>query len=93
MPGMNGLELKQRLDERNGSFPVIMISTRTEPDLEEKAISNGAICFLRKPFEVDVLVALHRESFEKLNSNSTTRALSVATVCVAKQSSAGLSGW
>jgi FixJ family two-component response regulator len=56
MPKMSGFELKQRLNERNGSFPVIMISARTEPDLQEKAMSSGAICFLRKPFEVDVLV-------------------------------------
>lgn len=56
MAGMNGFELKERLDERNGSFPVIMITARAEPDLEGKAISCGAICFLRKPFEVEVLV-------------------------------------
>jgi FixJ family two-component response regulator len=56
MPGMSGFELKERLDERNDSFPVIMITAHTEPDLEEKAISSGAIGFLRKPFEVEMLV-------------------------------------
>ena len=56
MPGMSGFELKERLDERSESIPVIMITARTEPDLEEKAISCGAIGFLRKPFEVEVLV-------------------------------------
>lgn len=56
MPGMSGFELKERLDDRSGSFPVIMITAHTEPGVEEKAISCGAICFLRKPFEVDVLV-------------------------------------
>lgn len=56
MPGMSGFELMERLDERSGSLPVIMITARTEPDLEKKAISSGAICFLRKPFEAEVLV-------------------------------------
>lgn len=56
MPGMSGFELKERLDVLNGSMPVIMITARTEADLEEKAISIGAICLLRKPFEGETLV-------------------------------------
>ena len=56
MPGMSGFELKERLDQRNGSPPVIMITALTEPDIEEQAISSGAIGFLRKPFDVQVLV-------------------------------------
>ncbi|WP_375786998.1 response regulator transcription factor [Bradyrhizobium sp. Pha-3] len=56
MPGMSGFELKELLVERNDPLPVIMITARTEPDLQEKAISRGAIGFLRKPFEVDTLV-------------------------------------
>jgi FixJ family two-component response regulator len=55
MPGMNGFELKERLDESSDSFPVIMITARTEPDLEEKANSCDALCFLRKPFEVEAV--------------------------------------
>jgi FixJ family two-component response regulator len=56
MPGMNGFELKQQLDQRHGKLPVIMITARSEPGLEEKAISSGAACFLRKPFEPEALV-------------------------------------
>ena len=55
MPGMNGFELKQRLDERH-TLPVIMITARSEPDLREKAMSSGAACFLRKPFDTETLV-------------------------------------
>src|SRR5262245_52521143 len=58
MPGMSGFQLKELLDACADSMPVIMITARTDADLEEKAISNGAIGFLRKPFEVDVLVGL-----------------------------------
>ena len=56
MPGMNGFELKQELSLRFSSVPVIMITARSEPDLEEKAMSHGATCFLRKPIEADTLV-------------------------------------
>ena len=56
MPGMTGFELKLRLDELHGTLPVIMITARPEPDLREKAMSIGAACFLRKPFDTETLV-------------------------------------
>ena len=56
MPGMTGFELKLRLDELHGTLPVIMITARPEPDLREKAMSSGAACFLRKPFDTETLV-------------------------------------
>ena len=56
MPGMSGFELQERLQRRNESLPVIMITARTEPDLERRAISNGAIGLLRKPLDVEMLV-------------------------------------
>ena len=56
MPGMNGFELKQHLASRASAMPVIMITARTEPDLESKAAAVGAVCLLRKPFATDALV-------------------------------------
>jgi len=56
MPGMSGFELKRQLDDRHGALPVIMITARSEPDLRERAISSGAACFLRKPFDTETLV-------------------------------------
>ncbi|OKO76044.1 response regulator [Bradyrhizobium sp. AS23.2] len=56
MPGMSGFELKRQLDERHGGAPVIMITARSEPGLKEKAMTSGAWCFLRKPFETETLV-------------------------------------
>src|SRR2546428_3334721 len=57
MPGMNGFELKRELTPRHGSLPVIMITARAEPGIEEKAMSSGASCFLRKPFDAETLVS------------------------------------
>ena len=56
MPGMSGFELQERLQKRKCSLPVIMITARTESDLETKALSGGAIGFLRKPLDVEMLV-------------------------------------
>jgi len=56
MPGMNGFELKRELSMRHRSLPVIMITARVDPGIEEKAMSSGASCFLRKPFEAQTLV-------------------------------------
>lgn len=56
MPGMSGIELKQHLDACRCRLPVIMITARTEPGLEEKALASGASCFLRKPFEAAALI-------------------------------------
>jgi FixJ family two-component response regulator len=55
MPGMNGFELKRELSARHDSLPLIMITARAEPGIEEKAMSSGATCFLRKPFEAEML--------------------------------------
>jgi len=55
MPGMSGFDLKHELSSRHDSLQVIMITARAEPDIEEKAMSSGATCFLRKPFEAETL--------------------------------------
>ncbi len=57
MPGMSGIELKQHLAERGCKLPVIMITARPDPSLEEKALAVGASAFLRKPFEASVLIS------------------------------------
>lgn len=57
MPGLSGIELTERLRAEGHAVPVIMISARSDPGLEQKALASGAHCFLRKPFEMDALIA------------------------------------
>ena len=57
MPGMSGIELKLHLAARKCALPVIMITGRPDPGLEEKAVAAGAAAFLRKPFEAGVLIS------------------------------------
>jgi FixJ family two-component response regulator len=56
MPGMSGLDLKQLLTKLGSTVPVIMITARTESDLEARAVASGAVCLLRKPFEISALL-------------------------------------
>jgi FixJ family two-component response regulator len=56
MPGMSGLDLKRLLAALDSGVPVIMITGRTESDLEARAAASGAVCLLRKPFETAALL-------------------------------------
>jgi len=56
MPGISGIEMTERLRAMGYSAPVIMITARAEPRLEQQALACGAMCVLRKPFEADALV-------------------------------------
>jgi FixJ family two-component response regulator len=56
MPGLSGIELKQRLNANACSVPVIMISARLEDRLQSAALEAGAFCVLRKPFKAHALL-------------------------------------
>jgi FixJ family two-component response regulator len=56
MPGLTGLELKQRLDAERCQVPVIMITARVDRSLPALALDSGAFCFLRKPFKANALI-------------------------------------
>ena len=56
MPGMSGLELMKHLFARGSTTPVVLITARSDTNLEAKALAAGAACLLRKPFEIDDLI-------------------------------------
>ena len=56
MPGMDGFEMKERMDERAMGVSVIFVTARSEPFLHDQAMASGAVCLLRKPFEAQILV-------------------------------------
>ena len=56
LPGMSGFELHRRLAGEPSRMPVVFISARDEPEVENKAAQAGAIAFLRKPFEDDAIL-------------------------------------
>ena len=56
MPGMSGLDLMKRLAARGSTTPVVLITARSDMNLEAKAAAAGAACLLRKPFEINDLI-------------------------------------
>jgi FixJ family two-component response regulator len=56
MPGMNGIELKRRLDAAGVTAPMIMITARTDPALLAQVSAVGAYGPLTKPFEAAKLL-------------------------------------
>jgi FixJ family two-component response regulator len=57
MPGMSGLDLMKRLAAQGSRIPVVLITARSDTNLEAKADAAGAICLLRKPFEINELIS------------------------------------
>jgi FixJ family two-component response regulator len=56
MPGMSGLDLMKRLAAGGSTTPVVLITARSDTNLEAKAAAAGAACLLRKPFEINNLI-------------------------------------
>jgi FixJ family two-component response regulator len=56
MPGLNGLELQQALQSRGYSTPVILITAYPNEKHRTRALDNGVIGFLSKPFNEETLI-------------------------------------
>lgn len=69
MPGMSGIELVRKLRERGDSIPVIVITGHGDVPLAVEAMRAGAMDFIEKPFEHDVLLASIRSA---LNAHART---------------------
>lgn len=50
MPGMSGMDLQEKLASMETLLPIIMISGHGEIPMAVKAVQNGAVDFLQKPF-------------------------------------------
>jgi len=56
MQGMQGLEVQRQLNAEHRDVPVVFMSAHGDDDTIQRALLNGAVGFLRKPFEEDVLL-------------------------------------
>jgi two-component system response regulator TtrR len=65
MPGMSGLDLQQYLKSHGVSLPVIFLSGRADIPKAVRAVREGAIDFLEKPFDYKRVVALIEECLER----------------------------
>jgi FixJ family two-component response regulator len=79
LPGLNGLDLQERLTADGVDVPIIFVTAYGNVPMTVRAMKGGAIEFLTKPFRDDVLLdaigqALER-SHSKLNEETEMRAL------------------
>lgn len=57
MPGISGLDLLRRLNALQTGYPVIVITGHGDVPLAVEAMKLGAVEFLEKPFEDEILVS------------------------------------
>jgi len=62
LTGMNGLELQEQIRARDWTIPVILISAYPRSRSIVRAMQNGAISFLEKPLDDDVLWSTIRDA-------------------------------
>ncbi|RLA96892.1 MAG: sigma-54-dependent Fis family transcriptional regulator, partial [Deltaproteobacteria bacterium] len=65
MPGMNGLELLERIKDRNPWITVVMMTAYGVVESAVESIKAGAYDFVVKPFDHEKLVHLLRKALER----------------------------
>jgi two-component system response regulator FixJ len=62
MPGMNGLELQDALNQRSSTMPIIMVSGAADVPMTVRAMEQGATSLLQKPLRANELLAKVHEA-------------------------------
>ncbi len=65
MPGMDGLAMLERVQDRLPQLPVIVMTAYADLDRAVAAFQGGAFEYLPKPFDVDELLAIVRRAIRK----------------------------
>ena len=69
MDGMNGMELQDRLIERNSPLPIAFITGHGDVPLAVDTMKKGALDFIQKPFNEQQLVPLVERMLEQARAN------------------------
>jgi FixJ family two-component response regulator len=65
MPGMSGLELQVKLNERHSILPIIFITGHGDVPMAVEAMQAGAVDFIQKPFRDQDLIDRINRALEK----------------------------
>ncbi len=75
MPGMDGIEVLDKLAELSTDLPVVMISGHGNIDTAVEAIKKGAFDFIEKPLDLNRLLITIRNAMDKSNLVTETKIL------------------
>lgn len=64
MPGMTGLELHHTLVAAGNAIPTILITAYADDKVRARALKEGVVCYLAKPFIPDELLDCIRRALE-----------------------------
>ena len=74
MPGISGMELLRRLGELKVPLPVIVITGHGDVPLAVEAMKFGAVDFLEKPFDDNILLAAVRSALQRQHGDTLQQA-------------------
>jgi len=75
MPGMDGIEVMEKLTALNPDVPVVMISGHGNIDTAVESIKKGAYDFIEKPLDLNRLLITIRNAMDKSNLVNETKIL------------------
>ncbi|MBQ3658265.1 MAG: sigma-54-dependent Fis family transcriptional regulator [Bacteroidales bacterium] len=75
MPKMDGLEVLEKIMEKNREIPVVMISGHGTVDTAVEAIKKGAYDFIEKPLDLNRLLVVIKNATEKKELIAETKVL------------------
>ena len=64
MSGMSGLDLQARLNAEHIRIPIIFMTAHSDERIRMQALRSGAVKFLAKPFDDDVLLETVRSALK-----------------------------
>ena len=72
MPAMSGVELQSLLRIQGNRVPFVFITAVPEESVRARALGDGAICLLTKPFDEDALISCLGRAVERHRSGAGT---------------------
>ena len=65
LPDLNGLELQERIAAERSDMPIIFLTGNADIQMTVKAMKRGALEFLTKPFDAEVLLNVIRHAIKR----------------------------
>jgi FixJ family two-component response regulator len=73
MPGMTGDELYRRLIGDGRAIPTILVTAYPNDRVRSRALSDGVVCYIHKPFDQSNLMSCVRRALESGSPASSSR--------------------